>query len=86
MPNSEKYLVNLYKQLESLIGSIYEKYKDQFSPEDREDYEEMFAQGEYELAMSSLLASLKNNNIILEQGSLTKVDEIYKLMEISKPL
>jgi hypothetical protein len=78
-------LKELYKQLELLISPIYEKYMDQLSQEEREDYEELFIQGEYELVMESLLGSLKDHSIQLDPTSQDTVNEIYKLMEIERP-
>ncbi|MEZ4180595.1 MAG: hypothetical protein R3B41_03760 [Candidatus Doudnabacteria bacterium] len=84
MNNDE--LKKIYKQLELLIGSVYEKYRDQFSSKDREDYEEMFAQGEYELVMETLLGSIKEHSIKLDSISEDTVNKIYKLMEIERPV
>ena len=62
-------LTELYKQLEFLIGSCYEKHKDSFNDCERETCESFLYQyGEYELALGNLLA-------ILEQHSIEQDDE-----------
>lgn len=53
-------------KIESLIGSLFEKYKQNLAEEDRDlIHEYLYDQGEYEEAISMLLAGLKYKNIPL---------------------
>ena len=79
-------LLELHKKLEKLIVPIYLKYESQLSAQDKEDYQEFMYQGEYELAISNLLGSLKNHSIKLDSNTEMTVEEIYKLMNIDRPV
>lgn len=72
-------------KVESLIGILFEKYKQNLTKEDRELVDEyLYDQGEYEEAISMLLAGLKYKNISLTEDDQKKVNEIYSLMGIAK--
>ena len=70
---------------ESLISMLFEKYKQNLSEEDRELCDEyLYEQGEYEEAISMLLAGLKYKNISLNEDDQKNVNEIYSLMGIAR--
>lgn len=79
-----KDLVELHQKLKSLIEGVYLKYKESLNKQDGEDCEEYLEQGEYELAISNLLASLEKEKIEIDPDSSAKVDQIYNLMGIPR--
>ncbi len=83
---TDENLANLHKKLELLISQIFDEYKKLLTSEDVEEYEEYLVQGEYELAASSLLAGIKNKDIILDQENIKKIQKIYTLMDIPMPI
>ena len=75
--------IELYKKLEALIGYCYEKYKEKFTDIERENCElYLYEQGEYEEALTNLVATLEDHKIILDQESKDKIMEAKKLMNL----
>lgn len=72
-------------KIKSLISTLFEKYKQNLTEEDRNLTDEyLYDQGEYGEAMSMLLAGLKYQNISLTKDDKKKVNEIYSLMGIAR--
>lgn len=70
-----------YKRLENLIGFCYEKYKLKMTESERNICEEyLYDQGEYELALDSVLSILKYYKVDLGQECSAKIEEAKKLM------
>jgi len=75
--------IELYKKIEELISSCYEKYKDKFSVEEQDRCEMyLYTQGEYEEALGEILAILKKHNIEMEDGCYKSINAAKKLMKI----
>lgn len=72
-------------KVESLVGILFEKYKQNLTEEDRDlTHEYLYDQGEYEEAISMLIAGLKYKNISLSEDEKKIVNEIYSLMGIAQ--
>ncbi len=83
MQNTDTQKLNeLHKKLKSLIEEVYLKYKESLNKQDREDCEEYLEQGEYELTISNLSASLAKEKIGIDQDTAVKISQIYNLMQI----
>ncbi len=80
---ADQNLLEYYKKLENLIGFCYEKYKLRMTESERDVCEEyLYDQGEYELALDSVISILKYYKIDLDQECSAKIEEAKKLMEI----
>jgi len=77
-------LLEHYKKLEELMGDCYEKYKNLMTDNEKEECEEyLYTQGEYGLALESLVAILKVYKVDDKECG-DKLEEARKLMELDK--
>lgn len=78
---TDKDYLELYKKLQELIGSCYEKYKDQFSETERNRCEEyLYTQGEYGEAYEEIGAILKSRMIEIDEECKKNLEEAKTLM------
>ncbi len=72
-------------KVEILLAKVYEKYKHSFNDEDKESCEMyLYEQGEYEEALSMLLAALQYNEISIDHESRDTINEVCQLIGIDR--
>ncbi len=76
-------LIDIHKKLEELISHCYQRYKNIMTDSERETCEMyLYVQGEYEEALTNLVAILEEHKIEIDKKCLGKIEEAKKIMEL----
>ncbi len=79
----DENLIDIHKKLERLISYCYQKHKEIMSASEKETCEMyLYEQGEYEEALTNLMAILEKHQIEIGKECFDKIEEAKKIMGI----